>query len=169
MIELNFMEEKKIKFEIFKKNEIYYFENKNLKIFHQDENLQRGYKFCNEKALENIKYIKNDEYNNFSQNHENSKISKSLKTMIIENSLRSLFIIVTFCIILTVTVLFVTSTVKKNEVKGGKGFWKKIEREIVRSSEKEIDPETQQKIITGIKKIVSNYKPFYDEIIKISD
>ena len=60
--------------------------------------------------------------------------------------------------------MLISSVIKKNEIKGGKQFWKNFENEIVKFSEKEIDMETQNKIIISLKKIGEKYKPFLNEI-----
>ena len=163
------MGEKNIIFKIFKKGSTYYFENSDLSIFHHSDNLEDGYNFCQQKADENLKNY--DQKRTSVEYHKNfdSKVSKSFKTLLIENTVRSVFFLVSVLILIFILNISITSVIKKNEVKGGKSFWKKIEQEIVRSSEKEIDPKTQKKIIKGIRKIISNYKPFYDEITKIND
>lgn len=163
------MSEKNIIFKIFKKGSTYYFENSDLGIFHHSENLEDGYDFCQQKAEESLDNYDQTKSSVEYQKNFDSRVSKSLKTLLIENTLRSIFFLASVFILIFILSLSITSIIKKNEVKGGKSFWKKIEQEIVRSSEKEIDPKTQKKIITGIRKIISNYKPFYDEITKIND
>ena len=48
------MKNKNITFKIFKQNETYYFQNIELSIFHHSNNLQEGYNFCQQKAVENL-------------------------------------------------------------------------------------------------------------------
>ena len=75
----------------------------------------------------------------------------------------------TFLIIIFISSLAISNILKKNEIKGGRQFWKNIENEIVKFSEKEIDPETQNKIIISLRKIGEKYKPFFKEISIIFD
>jgi hypothetical protein len=163
------MKNKNITFKIFKQNETYYFQNIELSIFHHSNNLQEGYNFCQQKAVENLGSYDSAKTLIKYQKNFDSTVSKSLKSLLIENIVRSIFLIASIFILIFILSLSITSTIKKNEIKGGKSFWKKLEQEVVRSSEKEIDPKTQKKIIAGIRKIISNYKPFYDEITKIND
>ena len=62
-----------------------------------------------------------------------------------------------------------SSLIKKNEIKGGRQFWKNFENELEKFSKKEIDVESQEKILNSIKRIGEKYKPFLEEIRDITD
>ena len=58
---------------------------------------------------------------------------------------------------------------KKNEIKGGREFWKNFENELEKLSNKEIDKDSNEKILSSIRKIGERYKPFINEIKTIFD
>ena len=72
-------------------------------------------------------------------------------------------------IIILIIIGFTSTLLKKNEIKGGRQFWKNFENELEKLSNKKIDSDTQDKILNSIRKIGENYKPFLDEIKKITD
>tara|TARA_B100000795_G_C22796059_1_gene439380 strand:- start:1450 stop:1947 length:498 start_codon:yes stop_codon:yes gene_type:complete len=153
-------------FNIEEKDNLFIFSNKDYEIYHKSDNLNLGYKefevllnkkkkFFDENNI-NINNTKNDNQNNIDKH--------TIKNQILSNFIRSAFLIGTFVVIAFITSMLISSVIKKNEIKGGKQFWKNFENEIVKFSEKEIDIESQNKIIISLRKIGEKYKPFLNEI-----
>ena len=153
-------------FNIEEKDNLFIFTDKDYEIYHKSDNLNLGYqefkvllskkkKIFDENNI-NINNTKNDNQNNIDKH--------TIKNQILSNFIRSAFLIGTFVVIAFISSLLISSVIKKNEIKGGKQFWKNFENEIVKFSEKEIDMETQNKIIISLRKIGEKYKPFLNEI-----
>ena len=156
-------------FSIEEKDNLFIFSNKDYEVYHKSNDLNLGYKeFKNLIELKKKFFNQNNiNINNNKKNNQNDISSHSIKSQILSNFIRSIFLIGTFLIVIFISSLVITNIVKKNEVKGGKQFWKNFENEIVKFSEKEIDPETQSKIIISLRKIGIKYKPFLNEISSI--
>ena len=153
-------------FNIEEKDNLFIFTDNDYEIYHKSDNLNLGYQEF--KVLLNKKKNFLDENNiniNNTKNDNQKNIDKhTIKNQILSNFIRSAFLIGTFVVIAFITSLLISSVVKKNEIKGGKQFWKNFENEIVKFSEKEIDIESQNKIIISLRKIGEKYKPFLNEI-----
>ena len=156
-------------FELKEENNLFIFSDNTFEVHHKSNDLNVGYiefkKLIEQKKLfyqENnihIKDVKNKKYHN----------KNSIKDQLINNSIRSIFLMITFLIIIFISSLTITNIIKQNEIKGGRQFWKNFENEIIKFSNKDIDAETQEKILISIKKIGKKYKPFLNEIKKIGD
>ena len=91
------------------------------------------------------------------------------KNLLIKNIIRLFFSLVSFLIIFLIVFSFTNSFIKKNEIKGGREFWKNFENELEKLSNKEINQESNEKILLSIRKIGEKYKPFINEKKSIFD
>ncbi len=154
------------KIQIQEKDGYYIFSNFEYDIFHKSSNLDNGYKKFKELLDEKKKFFQD---NDVEIVNDQKKVNKGdlkfgLKDILINNSIRSVFFIISFLIVFFVISMSISNVLKKNEIKGGRQFWKNFENEIIKLSEKEIDQETQKNIIRSIKKIGEKYKPFLNEL-----
>ena len=134
-------------------------------------NLEKGYEEFKSLVKKKVKFL-ND--NNIFIKNSSSKVLETtnklnFKDLIIKNIIRSIFTILSFFLIISFVFLLIVNTVKKNEIKGGRQFWKNFENELEKLSNKEIDKTSQDKILNSIQKLGERYKPFLDEIRKITD
>lgn len=161
-----------IKIEIKEVNGIYEFSNLEYEIFHSSNSLEKGYNEAKNKIEQRIKFFKENHINfnnkNFNRN-ENSLSSINYKNLITKNIIKLFFSLLSFSIIILIIFFLTNSLIKKNEIKGGREFWKNFENELEKLSNKEIDKESNEKILLSIRKIGERYKPFIDEIKIIFD
>ena len=165
------MNKKNIKIEVKESNGVYEFSNFDYEIFHKSNNLEKGYKESKNKVEQRIKFFK-ENHITFSQNknkQENSPLDINYKNLFIKNSIKLFFSLLSFLVIILVIFSISNSFIKKNEIKGGREFWKNFENELEKLSNKEIDKESNEKILLSIRKIGERYKPFINEIKKIFD
>jgi len=165
------MKKEIIKFEIKESDGVYEFSNFEYEIFHQSNDLEKGYKESKNKVEQRLKFFKE---NHITLRHnknkqENSYLDINYKNLFIKNSIRLFFSLLSFLIIILVIFSISNSFIKKNEIKGGREFWKNFENELEKLSNKEIDKESNEKILSSIRKIGERYKPFINEIKKIFD
>jgi len=165
------MKKEIIKIEIKESDGVYEFSNLEYEIFHKSNNLEKGYKESKNKVEQRIKFFK-ENHITFSQNknkQENSPLDINYKNLFIKNSIKLFFSLLSFLVIILVIFSISNSFIKKNEIKGGREFWKNFENELEKLSNKEIDKESNEKILLSIRKIGERYKPFINEIKKIFD
>ena len=165
------MNNEKIKIDIEEKNNLFEFSNTKFEVFHTSDNLEKGYEEFKSLVKKKVKFL-ND--NNIFIKNSSSKVLETtnklnFKDLIIKNIIRSIFTILSFFLIISFVFLLIVNTVKKNEIKGGRQFWKNFENELEKLSNKEIDKTSQDKILNSIQKLGERYKPFLDEIRKITD
>ena len=165
------MNNEKIIIEIEEKNNLFEFSNTKFEVFHTSDNLEKGYEEFKSLVKKKVKFL-ND--NNIFIKNSSSKVLETrnklnFKDLIIKNIIRSIFTILSFFLIISFVFLLIVNTVKKNEIKGGRQFWKNFENELEKLSNKEIDKTSQDKILNSIQKLGERYKPFLDEIRKITD
>ena len=165
------MNKKNIKIEIKELNGVYEFSNFDYEIFHKSNNLEQGYKESKNKIEQRIKFFKD---NNITLNNNiksKQKIFSDLnyKNLFIKNIIRLFFSLLSFSIIILIIFSLTNSFIKKNEIKGGREFWKNFENELEKLSNKEIDKDSNEKILSSIRKIGERYKPFINEIKTIFD
>ena len=164
------MKKEIIKIEIKESDGVYEFSNFEYEIFHQSNDLEKGYKESKNKVEQRIKFFKE---NHITLSHnknkqESSYLDINYKNLFIKNSIRlfsSSFLFNNYFSNFSIS----NSFVKKNEIKGGREFWKNFENELEKLSNKEIDKESNEKILLSIRKIGERYKPFINEIKKIFD
>ena len=159
------------KFDIEEKNNLFIFSNNEYEVYYKSSNLSLGYKKFRNLLDKKEKFLKknNIDINNQKKKNLNKADEHTIKSQILSNFIRSIFLIGTFLIIIFISSLAISNVVKKNEIKGGRQFWKNFENEIIKFYEKEIDLETQNKIIISLRKIKEKYKPFLKEINLILD
>jgi hypothetical protein len=159
------------KFDIVEKNNLFIFSNNEYEVYYKSANLSLGYKKFKNLLDKKEKFLKknNIDINDKKKINLDNAHKHTIKSQILSNFIRSIFLIGTFLIIIFISSLAISNVVKKNEIKGGRQFWKNFENEIIKFSEKEIDLETQNKIIISLKKIKKKYKPFLKEINLILD
>jgi hypothetical protein len=159
------------KFNIEEKNNLFIFSDSEYEVYHKSDDLNLGYKEFKSLLDKKKKFFnKNDIHVNAQKEINITNINKhTIKNQVLSNFIRSIFLIGTFLIIIFISSLAISNVIKKNEIKGGRQFWKNFENEIVKFSEKEIDLETQNKIIISLRKIREKYKPFFKEISIILD
>ena len=165
------MNKKIIKIEVKESNGVYEFSNLDYEIFHKSNNLQQGYKESKNKIEQRIKFFE-DENINLNKNIKNKQNFSSdlnYKNLFIKNIIRLFFSLLSFSIIILIIFSLTNSFIKKNEIKGGREFWKNFENELEKLSNKEIDKESNEKILSSIRKIGDKYKPFINEIKSIFD
>ena len=165
------MNKENIKIEIKELNGVYEFSNFDYEIFHKSNNLEQGYKESKNKIEQRIKFFKD---NNITLNNNIKSKQKffsdlNYKNIFIKNIIRLFFTLLSFSIIILIIFSLTNSFVKKNEIKGGREFWKNFENELQKLSNKEIDKESNEKILSSIRKIGKKYKPFINEIKTIFD
>lgn len=165
------MNNEKIIIEIEEKNNLFEFSNTKFEVFHTSDNLEKGYEEFKSLVKKKVKFL-ND--NNIFIKNSSSRVLETtnklnFKDLIIKNIIRSIFTILSFFLIISFVFLLIVNTVKKNEIKGGRQFWKNFENELEKLSNKEIDKTSQDKILNSIQKLGERYKPFLDEIRKITD
>ena len=162
---------KNSKFNIEEKNDLFIFSDSKYEVYHKSDDLKLGYKEFKNLLDKKKKFLnKNNIHINSQKETSLNNIDKhTIRDQVLNNFIRSIFLIGTFLIIIFISSLAISNILKKNEIKGGRQFWKNIENEIVKFSEKEIDPETQNKIIISLRKIGEKYKPFFKEISIIFD
>ena len=165
------MNKENIKIEIKELNGVYEFSNFDYEIFHKSNNLEQGYKESKNKIEQRIKFFKD---NNITLNNNiksKQKIFSDLnyKNLFIKNIIRLFFSLLSFSIIILIIFSLTNSFMKKNEIKGGREFWKNFENELEKLSNKEIDKDSNEKILSSIRKIGERYKPFINEIKTIFD
>ena len=166
------MNNKNFVIKVEQKENIFEFSNSKYEIYHKSENLEKGFSEFKEMIHKKIKFFNE---NNISIEKEN--MTKTLETntklnfkdIIIKNSIRFFFTMLSFFIIMLVIVSLSSSLIKKNEIKGGRQFWKNFENELEKFSKKEIDVKSQEKILNSIKRLGEKYKPFLEEIRAITD
>jgi len=165
------MNKKNIIIEIKELNGVYEFSNFDYEIFHKSNNLEQGYKESKNKIEERIKFFKD---NNITLNNNIKSKQKffsdlNYKNLFIKNIIKLFFSLLSFSIIILIIFSLTNSFIKKNEIKGGREFWKNFENELQKLSNKEIDKESNEKILSSIRKIGERYKPFINEIKTIFD
>lgn len=165
------MNKENIKIEIKELNGVYEFSNFDYEIFHKSNNLEQGYKESKNKIEQRIKFFKD---NNITLNKNIKSKQKffsdlNYKNLFIKNIIRLFFSLLSFSIIILIIFSLTNSFMKKNEIKGGREFWKNFENELEKLSNKEIDKESNEKILSSIRKIGERYKPFINEIKTIFD
>ena len=162
---------KNSKFNIEEKNDLFVFSDSKYEVYHKSDDLNLGYKeFKNLLDKKKEFFNKNNIHINSQKEISLNNIDKhTVRNQVLSNFIRSIFLIGTFLIIIFISSLAISNILKKNEIKGGRQFWKNFENEIVKFSEKEIDLETQNKIIVSLRKIGEKYKPFFKEISIIFD
>jgi hypothetical protein len=165
------MNKENIKIEIKELNGVYEFSNFDYEIFHKSNNLEQGYKESKNKIEQRIKFFKD---NNITLNNNIKSKQKffsdlNYKNLFIKNIIRLFFSLLSFSIIILIIFSLTNSFIKKNEIKGGREFWKNFENELQKLSNKEIDKESNEKILSSIRKIGERYKPFIKEIKTIFD
>ena len=165
------MNKKNIKIEIKELNGVYKFSNFDYEIFHKSNNLEQGYKESKNKIEQRIKFFKD---NNITLNNNIKSKQKffsdlNYKNLFIKNIIKLFFSLLSFSIIILIIFSLTNSFIKKNEIKGGREFWKNFENELQKLSNKEIDKESNEKILSSIRKIGERYKPFINEIKTIFD
>jgi len=165
------MTKEKYNIEITEKNNIYEFCNSKYEVFHKSNNLEKGFNEIKEKIEDKIKFFNENQITIKSNKNNNLKDTYGLnyKNLIIKNFIRTFFSILSFLVIIIIIFSLTINLVKKNEIKGGRQFWKNFENELEKLSNKEIDTSSQDKIISSIRKIGEKYKPFLDEIKIIFD
>ncbi len=173
------MKNDKYKIILEQKDNNYIFSNIEYEVFHKSGQLEKGYDEFRTKLQDKIKFFEVNNIDlkensidiNRNNNNKHFQISNKmdLKHLLIQNFIRSVFLIGSFLIIFLIVGSSISSVVKKNEIKGGRQFWKNFENEIVKLSEKEIDQDTQRRIIESIRKIGDKYKPFIDELKEITN
>jgi|ETNmetMinimDraft_33_1059910.scaffolds.fasta_scaffold16504_2 hypothetical protein len=173
------MKNDKYKIILEQKDNNYIFSNIEYEVFHKSGQLEKGYDEFRTKLQDKIKFFEVNNIDlkensidiNKNNNNKHFQISNKmdLKHLLIQNFIRSVFLIGSFLIIFLIVGSSISSVVKKNEIKGGRQFWKNFENEIVKLSEKEIDQDTQRRIIESIRKIGDKYKPFIDELKEITN
>ena len=173
------MKNDKYKIILEQKDNNYIFSNIEYEVFHKSGQLEKGYDEFRTKLQDKIKFFEVNNIDlkensidiNKNNNNKHFQISNKmdLKHLLIQNFIRSVFLIGSFLIIFLIVGSSISSVVKKNEIKGGRQFWKNFENEIVKLSEKEIDQDTQRRIIESIRKIGNKYKPFIDELKEITN
>ncbi len=165
------MNKKNIKIEVRELNGVYEFSNFDYEIFHKSNNLEQGYKESKNKIEQRIKFFKDNNItsNNNTKRKQNSFSDLNYKNLLIKNIIRLFFSLVSFLIIILIVFSFTNSFIKKNEIKGGREFWKNFENELEKLSNKEINQESNEKILLSIRKIGEKYKPFINEIKSIFD
>ena len=173
------MKNDKYKIILEQKDNNYIFSNIEYEVFHKSGQLEKGYDEFRTKLQDKIKFFEVNNIDlkensidiNRNNNNKHFQISNKidLKHLLIQNFIRSVFLIGSFLIIFLIVGSGISSVVKKNEIKGGRQFWKNFENEIVKLSEKEIDQDTQRRIIESIRKIGDKYKPFIDELKEITN
>ena len=163
------MDKKNIKIEIKESNGVYEFSNLDYEIFHKSNNLEKGYKESKNKIEQRAKFFedKNITLNNNIKRKQNSSSDLNYKNLFIKNIIRLFFSLLSFLIIILIIFFLKNSFIKKNEIKGGREFWKNFENELEKLSNKEIDKESSEKILSSIRKIGDRYKPFINEIKSI--
>ena len=165
------MNKENIKIEIKELNGVYEFSNFDYEIFHKSNNLEQGYSETKNKIEQRIKFFKD---NNITLNKNIKSKQKffsdlNYKNLFIKNIIRLFFSLLSFSIIILIIFSLTNSFIKKNEIKGGREFWKNFENELEKLSNKEIDKESNEKILSSIRKIGERYKPFINEIKTIFD
>ena len=162
---------KNSKFNIEEKNDLFVFSDSKYEVYHKSDDLKLGYKEFKNLLDKKKKFLnKNNIHINSQKETSLNNIDKhTIRDQVLNNFIRSIFLIGTFLIIIFISSLAISNILKKNEIKGGRQFWKNFENEIVKFSEKEIDLETQNKIIISLRKIREKYKPFFKEISIIFD
>ena len=165
------MNKENIKIEIKELNGVYEFSNFDYEIFHKSNNLEQGYKESKNKIEQRIKFFKDNNItlNNNIKSKQKSFSDLNYKNLFIKNIIRLFFSLLSFSIIILIIFSLTNSFIKKNEIKGGREFWKNFENELQKLSNKEIDRESNEKILSSIRKIGERYKPFIKEIKTIFD
>ena len=165
------MNKENIKIEIKELNGVYEFSNFDYEIFHKSNNLEQGYKESKNKIEKRIKFFKDNNItlNNNIKSKQKSFSDLNYKNLFIKNIIRLFFSLLSFSIIILIIFSLTNSFIKKNEIKGGREFWKNFENELQKLSNKEIDRESNEKILSSIRKIGERYKPFIKEIKTIFD
>jgi hypothetical protein len=165
------MNKENIKIEIKELNGVYEFSNFDYEIFHKSNNLEQGYKETKNKIEQRIKFFKDNNItlNNNIKNKQKFFSDLNYKNLFIKNIIRLFFSLLYFLIIVLIIFSLTNSFIKKNEIKGGREFWKNFENELQKLSNKEIDKESNEKILSSIRKIGERYKPFINEIKSIFD
>ncbi len=163
------MTDKKKIIEIEEQGKYFKFSNKIYEVYHISENLNDGYKEFKNKIDEKINYFEKNNIKTNIKNTVNFSNKISFLDLLKQNIVRSIFALLTSLIIILIIIGFTSTLLKKNEIKGGRQFWKNFENELEKLSNKKIDSDTQDKILNSIRKIGENYKPFLDEIKKITD
>ena len=165
------MNNENIKIEIKELNGVYEFSNFDYEIFHKSNNLEQGYKESKNKIEQRIKFFKDNNItlNNNIKGKQKFFSDLNYKNLFIKNIIRLFFSLLSFSIIILIIFSLTNSFIKKNEIKGGREFWKNFENELQKLSNKEIDRESNEKILSSIRKIGEKYKPFINEIKTIFD
>ena len=163
------MTDKKKIIEIEEQGKYFKFSNKIYEVYHISENLNDGYKEFKSKIDEKINYFEKNNIKTNIKNTVNFSNKISFLDLLKQNMVRSIFALLTSLIIILIIIGFTSTLLKKNEIKGGRQFWKNFENELEKLSNKKIYSDTQDKILNSIRKIGENYKPFLDEIKKITD
>jgi len=165
------MKKEIIKIEIKESDGVYEFSNLEYEIFHQSNNLEKGYKESKNKVEQRKKFFRENHINlsHDKRKQENFSSDINYKNLFIKNIIRLFFSLLSFLIIILVIFSISNSFIKKNEIKGGREFWKNFENELEKFSNKEIDKESSEKILSSIRKIGDRYKPFINEIRSIFD
>jgi len=159
------------KFNIEEKNDSFIFSDSKYEVYHKSDDLNFGYREFKNLLDKKKKFFDENSIhvNTKKEIHLGSNDKYTIKNQVLSNFIRSIFLIGTFLVIIFISSLAISNIIKKNEIKGGRQFWKNFENEIVKFSEKEIDLETQNKIIISLRKIGEKYKPFFKEIVVIFD
>lgn len=158
-----------MKVSITKINNIYYFENKDIDLYHSSKNLAEGMKFVEEKFSSSNEYLSINNINNKNKTilNKNLDLKKfNFLTSLYENFVRSVFNLIVLLFFSFFIVVIVIGAFKKNEIKGGRQFWKNIENEISKLADRDINKNSEEKIINSLKKIREKYKPYLDELKK---
>ena len=165
------MNKENIKIEIKELNGVYEFSNFDYEIFHKSNNLEQGYSESKNKIEQRIKFFKDNNIilNNNIKSKQNLFSDLNYKNLFIKNIIRLFFSLLSFSIIILIIFSLTNSFMKKNEIKGGREFWKNFENELEKLSNKEIDKDSNEKILSSIRKIGERYKPFINEIKTIFD
>ena len=165
------MNKENIKIEIKELNGVYEFSNFDYEIFHKSNNLEQGYSETKNKIEQRIKFFKDNNItlNNNIKSNQNFFSDLNYKNLFIKNIIRLFFSLLSFSIIILIIFSLTNSFMKKNEIKGGREFWKNFENELEKLSNKEIDKDSNEKILSSIRKIGERYKPFINEIKTIFD
>ena len=155
------MNKKIIKIEVKESNGVYEFSNLDYEIFHKSNNLQQGYKESKNKIEQRIKFFE-DENINLNKNIKNKQNFSSdlnYKNLFIKNIIRLFFSLLSFSIIILIIFSLTNSFIKKMKLKV-KRILKNFENELEKLSNKEINQESNEKILLSIRKIGERYKPF---------
>jgi len=160
-----------MKIQISKLKDKYIFELEELDIYHNDKDLVKGYQYVESKAEEVKKFLNENNIILKKNTNENKSenINVNYNIIIKKNLIRSFFNLTTILLSLSIIFFLVFSTIKKNEIKGGRHFWENFHHQLSKIANKKMDKEKEDAILKDIRKLIEKYKPFFNEFKKISD